>query len=222
MAFSRRTLSILTVSLVVTLLGGARWRLRSAGQGTQVAQASEAAGDASVEPSGAVDAAFSTDIPQPVAGVEVVRDTLWLSANAAGRAEAIRRATLQTQVVGVVEQVVVRENSAVAPGAPLLQIDTTEYALAVARAESDLRKARADFEQRVLFDDRIEDAAVRAQRERIARATSGLDQAEVAYRQGGPGARAEPRPGALRRADRGSAGGPGAARERGGRADDGG
>ena len=50
MAFSRRTLSILTVSLVVTRLGGgARWRLRSAGQGTQVAQASEAAGDASVE-----------------------------------------------------------------------------------------------------------------------------------------------------------------------------
>ena len=53
----------------------------------------------------------------------------------------------------------------------------------MARAESDLRKVRADFEQRVLFDDRIEDAAVRAQRERIARATSGLDQAEVAHRQ---------------------------------------
>jgi HlyD family secretion protein len=184
MAFSRRTLSLVTVALVVAFLGGGVWwRLRPASPGDREAQAAEVGGEANADLSSAVDAAFSTDVPQPVTGAPVVRDTLWISVNAAGRAEAARRATLQAQVAGVVEAVGVRENNAVAAGAPLLQIDSTEYALGVARAESELRKARALYQQQVLFDDRIQDVAVREQRAQIARAQSGLDQAEVALRQ---------------------------------------
>jgi RND family efflux transporter MFP subunit len=65
----------------------------------------------------------------------------------------------------------------------LLQIDTTEYALAVDQARADLLSAETDYRQLVLFDDEIEDPAVRAERERIARSRSNLDQREVALRQ---------------------------------------
>lgn len=186
MRFSRRTLSIVTVALLLSALGGGVWwRLRP-----KPAQAADSSSPEAAKPtdaaaaqvSTAVSSAFSSDIPQPVTGARVVRDTLWISVNAAGTAEAARRATLQAQVAGVVEAVPVRENAAVRDGQPLLQIDSTEYALAVARAESDLRKARADYQQMVLFDDRIQDAQVRAQRDAIARSRSGLDQSEVALR----------------------------------------
>ena len=181
MRFSRRTLSSVTVAVVVLLLGGGiYWRLGPAGG---QARAAEPGDSSSAQVASGVSGAFSSDIPQPVSGIAVVRDTLWLSVNAAGRAEAVNRASLQAQVAGVVERVAVRENAAVASGQPLIQIDTTEYALNVAKAESDLRRARADYQQTVLFDDRIQDAAVKAQREAIARSRSGLDQAEIALRQ---------------------------------------
>ena len=184
MSFSRRTLSLVTVALVLALLGGgAYWRFRSGGvaNGAGTTATVESAAKATV--SDVVSGAFAADIPQAVSGASVVRDTIWLSVTAAGRAAAVSRAALHAQVAGVIEAVPVRENYAVEAGQLLLQIDTTEYALAVARAESDLRRARADYQQIVLFDDRIEDPLVRAQREEIARARSGLDQAEVSMRQ---------------------------------------
>ena len=184
MMYSRRTLSLVTAGLVVALLaGGAWWRLRPPATAQASGGTAEAGGEASAALSDAVDAAFSTDLPEPVQGSPVVRDTLWVSVNAAGRAAAVLRATLQARVAGVVEGVAVRENAVVATGAPLLQIDTTEYALRVAAAESELRRASADYQELVLFDDRIADPEVRAQRDRMARARSGLDQAEVALRE---------------------------------------
>jgi membrane fusion protein (multidrug efflux system) len=83
----------------------------------------------------------------------------------------------------VIEGIWVRENAGVTSGQALLQIDTTEYVLEVAKAESDLRRARAEYQQTVLFDDRITDPRIKAQREAVARARSGLDQSEVALRQ---------------------------------------
>src|SRR5687767_2875215 len=186
MRFSRRTLSIVTVVLVLTLLGGGIWlRLRPAAANGPASAEEPAApeGDANAQVSSAVSSAFSADIPQPVTGAEVVRDTLWISVSAAGRAEAFRRATVQAQVAGVVQALPVRENASVGPAQTLLHIDSTEYALRVAKAQSDLRRARAEYQQIVLFDDRIQDAQVKAQREAIARARSGLDQGEVALRQ---------------------------------------
>jgi membrane fusion protein (multidrug efflux system) len=187
MRFSRRALSVLTVAIVLTLLtGGVYWRLRPAAGGGAQAQtpagAKAPSGDAAAQVSSVVSSAFSTDVPQPVSGARVVRDTLWISVAAAGRAEAVSRATVQAQVAGVVEAVPVRENAAVKTGELLLRVDSTEYALALARAESDLRRARADYQQTVLFDDRITDARIKAQRDSIARSRSGLDAAEVAVK----------------------------------------
>ncbi len=118
-----------------------------------------------------------------MSGAEVIRDTLWIRVRASGQAEAFRRATLAAQVDGMITSVPVRENQAVGASGLLLQIDTTEYALEVAQAQADLLAAEADFRQLVLFDDEITDPQVRAERERIARSRSQLDQRQVALRQ---------------------------------------
>jgi RND family efflux transporter MFP subunit len=182
MSHSRRTLSLVTVLLVFAIVGvGVAWRLIS----------SEDAADAgaAVEPTetdlpeGAAPAQFSASVAQPVGGATVVRDTLWIRVRAAGQAEAFRRATLAAQVDGVVRELPIRENQRVVATGPLVQLDTVEHALDVAQARADLTAAQTEYRQRVLFDDEIDDPAVRAERERIARSTSGLDQAEVRMRQ---------------------------------------
>ena len=184
MALSSRTLSILSVVLLLALLGGGVWwRLQPEGDGESegAGEATEAAEAAGVDV-GAASSQFSTDIPQPVEGAEVVRDTLWVSVRASGRAEAYRRAAVEARVEGVVQAIPVRENAFVSAGETVLQIDTTELALDLARAESELLEARAEYERLIFGGGEIEDPAVREQRERVARARSGLDAAEVALR----------------------------------------
>jgi HlyD family secretion protein len=182
MSFSRRTLSLATIVIILGILSaGVWWRLGGQdadGEGADAAAQGE--GEALPEVAGTEQ--FSTSVPQPVAGAEVIRDTLWIRVNAAGQAEAFRRTALTAQVAGVVEELPIRENQAVRTGGALLQIDSTEYGLAVAQAQSDLQTAEADFRQLVLFDDEIDDPAVRAERERIARTRSGLDQRQVDLR----------------------------------------
>jgi membrane fusion protein, multidrug efflux system len=186
MDFSRRTLSLVTVLIVLGALAAGVWlRLPekpASGEGGSAApdSASAVQGDLP-ETSGS--SQFSTDVPQPVKGAQVVRDTLWIRVSASGQAEAYRRAALAAQVEGVVTAISVQENQSVGEGALLLQVDTTEYALQVDQARADLQAAEAEYRQLVLFDDRITDPAVRTERERIARSRSGLDQKEVALRQ---------------------------------------
>lgn len=182
MAFSRRTLSLATIVVLLAVAGaGVWWRLRSdAPPSDEAAAATNDTSAIQVESAGSQ---FSTDLPQPVTGAEVVRDTLWVTVNAAGRAAAIRRTALNAQVEGIVQSVPVRENQAVGAGAVLLRIDTTEIALAVAQARSELMSAEAEFQRITLFDDEIADPAVRELRERNARVSSGLAAAEVRLRQ---------------------------------------
>ena len=113
----------------------------------------------------------------------VPREIIEACVTAAGQAEAFRSSTLTALVAGQVMRVPVEESRRVAPGALMVQIDTTEYALAVARARADVLSAEAQFRQMVLFNDQVESEAVRAERERIARSRSGLDQAEVSLRE---------------------------------------
>jgi membrane fusion protein (multidrug efflux system) len=174
MAFSRRFLTAVTLLLVVGLLAGGVWyRLRPTGE----SDPSEA-GDADL-PEVSATRQFATNVAQPVSGAVVRRDTLWITVTAAGQAEAIREAVLTARVEGVVEDVLVMENDAAEQGRALLQIDSTEYAMEAARARGDQVSAEARFLQSTLFDDEIEDPEVRAQRTRLARSVSGLDQADV-------------------------------------------
>lgn len=182
MDFSRRTLSLVTLVLILVVVGGGVWwRLSGKSDDTADGQPADSTGVALADVSGANQ--FSTSVPQPVRGAEVVRDTLWIRVNASGQAEAYRKADLTALVDGTVTSIGVRENEGVAPGGFLLQIDTTEYALQLAQAKADLLTAQADYRQLVLFDDEITDASVRQERERNARSRSGLDQKEVTVRQ---------------------------------------
>jgi HlyD family secretion protein len=185
MAFSRRTLSLVTLLIILGVLAaGVWWRLGGMGSGdpagAEAGTSAEVAGEGGDVPGAGQ---FSTDVPQPVNGATVVRDTLWIRVSASGQAEAYRRATLNAQVEGTITGLSVRENQRVGASTTLLQIDTTEYALGVAQAQADLLSAEADYRQIVLFDDEITDPAVRAERQRIARSRSQLDQRQVALRQ---------------------------------------
>lgn len=181
MSHSRRTLSLVTLLLIFAVAGaGVAWRLLDLGGDD--AQAEAATPEVEL-PEGAAPPQFAPNVAQPVIGAEARLDTLWIRVGAAGQAESVRRTTLTAQVEGTVQDVPVRENVGVAAGAVLLQIDTTEYALGVAQARADLLAAETDYRQQILFDDEIEDQAVRSERERIARTRSGLDQAEVRLRQ---------------------------------------
>lgn len=180
MSFSKTTLGVTTVAIIAVLLGGGIYlRLRPAPEEEDAAPPSEAT---TLEVPDASLASFARRA-QPVTGARVHRDTLWIRITASGMAAAFRRATLSARVAGQVREVAVRENDPVDSDAFLIQIDTTEFALALARANSSLTGARADYEQIVLFDDEIADPEVRAERARVARSRSGLDEATVSVRE---------------------------------------
>jgi HlyD family secretion protein len=180
MSHSRRTLSLATLVVILVAAGaGVGWRLLDAGESSEDV---DGGGEPSVLPEGEAPAQFSSSIAQPVRGVDVVRDTLWIRVRAAGQAEAWRRTVLAAQVEGVVRAVPVEENDAASTDAVLVQLDTVQPALDLSQARAELRVAETEYRQRVLFDDEIEDPELRAERDRIARATSGLDQAEVGLR----------------------------------------
>lgn len=182
MNLSRGALSLLTVLLIFVGLGvGVGWRLMSDGgeeddddsslpdtEGVEVASASQFAGAQAVE------------------GAEVIQDTLWIPVVAAGEAQAYRRSEIATRAAGVVQEVLVQENDVVQAGDLLVQIDSSEAAGELAQAESQHVSATVDFEVGMLQlpgDDPLLADSSRERRERIVRASSGLDQAEVALEQ---------------------------------------
>jgi RND family efflux transporter MFP subunit len=99
---------------------------------------------------------------------------------AAGQVAPWRQSIITAQVAGAARAVNVLENAAVSAGSPLVIIDPAEYELALAEAQASLRTAEAQYRETTLFDERITDAAVRGERQKAARAKSGLDRAEVA------------------------------------------
>jgi RND family efflux transporter MFP subunit len=183
MASARKIFGIAAVIAVVGMMAvGVYLRIR-ASENTE-------SGDSSVAtvPEGGADSVsaattFDTSLPIPVEAARVARDTLVISVSAAAEAAADRLARMLAQVEGLVQRVAVRENARVAAGQLLVQIDTTQYALNVARARAGLATAEARFREIILFDDQIEDPEIRAERERIARAKSGLEDAELALKE---------------------------------------
>jgi len=179
---SRTTLSIVTAVLVVGLMvAGGYWRLQANastdGPGQAADGESAATGD---EAQTSAAQQFSTATATPVVGASVVEDTLWITVAADGRAAAIREAVVTAQVEGQLTALQVRENSPVATGRVVVQIDSASYLLTLRSQQAELLKAEADYRTTTVFDaETVMDPEVLATRDRMARARSGLDQAEV-------------------------------------------
>lgn len=182
MVLPRRATAPIAAALVVLVLAGGIY-LRITGSSASRASAENPGVADSARPDASAAGAFATDVPIPVEGGPVVRGTLVLAVSAAAQAEANRRAPLRARVAGRVLRLHVQESQCMAEGTLLLEIDPTEYELAVARAEAALARARAQHQELTLFDDEIQDSTVRAERDRVARAKSGLDEAEVGLRE---------------------------------------
>ena len=179
MARSRATLKVLTTLIILGAVGWGTWmRLRPPPEEDTEEETTEPA-TAADEVVQSVQQQFSTELPVPVTGAVAVQDTLRISVTAKGRAEAIRQARLKARKSGIVSRVRVRENQFVRAGDLLVQIDTTEYAMDLAARTAALRRAQAEYQVRVLGDEQITDPRVRAARDSLARAFTGLDQAEV-------------------------------------------
>ena len=125
------------------------------------------------------ESAFPSDLAVPVEGLPAIKDTMVIAVTAAGEAAAWRQAVVTALVPGELKQLSVRENEAVLAGAPLAVVDDAQYRLALAQAEAGLRQAEAKYKTETLFDDRITDSAVRVERQKTARANTGLDAAEI-------------------------------------------
>ena len=181
MVFSRRTLGIITtVIILLGALGGIYIRLRAL-QADDESQAARIEGEERPEVESA--GAFGTGIAIPVTGAPVIRDTLVLSVSAAGQAQAYARTLLTADVEGPVTEVNVAEGDNVRRGQVLARIDPERYAFELEKARAALERAEATFAEFTLFDEEIEDAELRAERRRMARAKSGLSEAEVAVRE---------------------------------------
>lgn len=165
------------VTLLVVLVGATIWRTAT---GEEDAAPGDAAETGEVPPEAA--GAFSPDAAVPVTVDTVRHGTLRLEVSATGQTEASRRATVVARVAGRIASLPVEESAFVGTGSRLAALDPSEYALAVETAEAELEEAKARYREMTLFDERIEDAEVREERARAARAKSGLDRAEIALR----------------------------------------
>lgn len=149
-----------------------------------VAYAHVAGADISSEPrarSGApqLSAEPLADIATPVSGVSVVRGAVVLTVTAAAEAAAWRETVLSAARGGQVVSMSVGEGDRVVAGQLLAALDPTDARLELREAEAELERAESSFREMTLLDERLDDASLRAERERAARARSGLVGAEL-------------------------------------------
>ena len=180
MKLSRGVLSLLTVALIFVAVGaGVAWKMWSEANGETETARNELPDTEGVE----VESAAMFAGAQPVAGAEVIRDTLWIHVTANGVAAANRRSLVAARAAGVVERVFVGENDFVEAGDILVQIDTVEAAIQLAQARAQLATREAEFQERQLYSDAASlvtplTPEERAERERLIRIESGLQAAE--------------------------------------------
>lgn len=176
MLSKKKTIITLGVAAVV-ISTGAVVALRLNGDAAAATATTTSADSMAAE---APESGATSDLFIPVEGDTAVLDTLVMAVSAAGQAAPLREAIVTAQVAGQVQGVARRENDVVAGGSTLAAIDPAEYQLALSEAQARKRSAEATYRETTLFDERITDSAVRAERQKAARAKSGLDQAEVA------------------------------------------
>lgn len=174
---------LLGFGTLVVVLGAAATTIyfKIRGDTGEAEAATPASADGPV-PGVSADSTFSTDLPIPVEGQQVIKGDLILEVRASGQAVPWQGTSIKAQVAGQVRTVPVRENMPVAAGALLVRIDSTELQLALDDARARLAQAEATYREQTIGDDRITDPQVKADRQAAARIKAGLDGAEVAVR----------------------------------------
>jgi len=180
MRISRRAVGLTLAFVAIAALAGFTFlQMRSA---SDADTNGDGADSASIATRTAAAGSAGSDIAIPVEGEKVVRDTLVISVTATGQAAAMRQVILSAQVAGRVARLPVHESERLSAGALVAGLDAAEYQLALEQAEAQRARGEATFRELTLFDDRIEDPALRAERARVARAKSGLAEGEIAVR----------------------------------------
>ncbi len=177
---SRHLVTIAVILVGASLLGGVYLRLRV----TQAADADREGVSAVVDSardaaSSTAGAAFAAGIAVPVEAARARRGTFTIWVSAEGQAAALRTASLHAEVAGPVTAVVVREGQFVQRGQLLARVDPQVYQLDLREAVGQLEQAEAEYQDLTLGDDQIQDPAVLAERQRLARIRSGIVGAEA-------------------------------------------
>jgi RND family efflux transporter MFP subunit len=177
MKLSNTTLSLVTVGLIFTVIGGmVAYRLLADAPADANAARQLPDTDGVIVESVQQ---FSATEAQPVTGVAVVRDTLWTTARVTGEADAYRRAQVSARTAGAVLSIRAREGQHVRQGQLLVQLDTVEALMNLEQARAAHHTAQNEYRVGLLLGGNISDPAVREERERNLRFTTGLHNAEV-------------------------------------------
>lgn len=161
-----RTLGLLLLGLVVAACGD-----------------DAEAGTNDSTPNAAADAGSSSTLTLPVVGEEVIRGDLVLSVSATGTIKSQARTMVKSEAEGTVAEVLVRPGDRVSQGQALARLDTKPLELNLARAQASLRNAQARYRNEIEPDSIVSGQSPSEARRQYARASSGLETAEVDLRE---------------------------------------
>lgn len=119
----------------------------------------------------------------PVVGDDVIKGDLVLSVNAIGTIKSEATTMVKAETQGTVAEVLVRPGDRVRTGQVMVRLDTKPLELALERAEANHRNAQARYTAEILPDSAATGVAPTAARRAYARASSGLETADVDLRE---------------------------------------
>lgn len=119
----------------------------------------------------------------PVVGEEVIKGDLVLSVNASGTIRSEAATMVKSETEGTVAEVMVRPGDRVTKGQVMLRLDTKTLELALERAQANHRNAEARYRAEIIPDSAATGAPPTPARRAYARASSGLETAEVDLRE---------------------------------------
>lgn len=163
----RPTRTILALCLMLAACGDSKGG-GTTDDSTQAAAATEEAG---------------SKLVLPVVGDNVIKGDLVLSVNATGTIKSEATTMVKAETQGTVAEVLVRPGDRVSTGQVMVRLDTKPLELALERAQANHRNAEARYTAEILPDSAATGKAPSAARRAFARASSGLETAEVDLRE---------------------------------------
>lgn len=119
----------------------------------------------------------------PVVGDTVIKGDLVISVNATGTIRSDATATVKSETAGTVSEVLIRPGSYVEKDQVMVRLDTKPLELALERAQAAVNNARARYRAEIEPDSVVSGQPPSDARRAFARASAGLDGAEVDLRE---------------------------------------